>query len=151
MTIRIAFAAGLLAVALGMPGLAGAQGTATTPAPAARAPGNTTGNTTGNTVGNTSGNATQRQPTPAQAAQQERMTNCNAEARTRNLSGEPRQGFMRECLAGRMPPAAPAAGQPSAAQQAQQNRMRECNATAGTRNLAGDARQAFMRECLAGR
>lgn len=49
-----------------------------------------------------------RQPSTAQAAQQERMRSCNAEAGTRGLAAEVRRDFMSECLAGRMP-AAPAA------------------------------------------
>lgn len=46
-----------------------------------------------------------RTPTPAQAAQQQRMRDCNAEARRRGLSGNSRQVFMRPCLAGNMPSA----------------------------------------------
>lgn len=46
-----------------------------------------------------------RQPTPAQAAQQQRMRDCNAEARRRNLSGTERSAFMRPCLSGNMPTA----------------------------------------------
>jgi hypothetical protein len=114
------------AVAFGQPALA--QGTSQGSAPAA--------------------GTTQHQPSPAQAAQQERMRTCNAEAGNRKLAGDDRRGFMSECLAGRMPPAD---RQPSAAQQAQQDRMRSCNAEAGTRNLAGDARRSFMSDCLAGR
>ncbi len=49
--------------------------------------------------------AEQRQPSPAQQAQQDRMRACNADARSRNLSGEARQGFMRECLRGQAPAA----------------------------------------------
>ena len=49
--------------------------------------------------------AEQRPPSPAQQAQQERMRACNADARSRNLSGEARQGFMRECLRGQAPAA----------------------------------------------
>lgn len=41
-----------------------------------------------------------RQPSPAQLAQQERMRSCNADAKNRNLSGERRQAFMRDCLRG---------------------------------------------------
>ena len=91
--------------------------------------------------------ATPREPSAAQAAQQERMRSCNAEAGTRTLAGEARRAFMSECLAGRMPAAAPA----SPARTAQQDRMGNCNAEAGTRALAGDARRDFMSECLAGR
>lgn len=88
-------------------------------------------------------------PSAAQATQRERMTQCNAEAGKRSLTGDARRPFMSECLAGRMP-AAPA-GTPTAAQAAQRERMAQCNADAGTRGLAADARRDFMRNCLAGR
>jgi hypothetical protein len=42
-----------------------------------------------------------REPTAAQLAARERMRNCNAEARSRSLRGDPRKTFMRECLARR--------------------------------------------------
>ncbi|MCX7374383.1 MAG: PsiF family protein [Alphaproteobacteria bacterium] len=42
-----------------------------------------------------------RPPTDAQARQQERMRQCNADARQNNLAGEARQRFMSACLAGR--------------------------------------------------
>ncbi len=92
-----------------------AQGTATTPAP--------------------------RQPTQAQAAQQERMRACNTDASGRNLTGDARRTFMSECLAGREPAASPG-------MMSQQDRMRNCNADASTRKLAGDARRSFMSHCL---
>lgn len=43
----------------------------------------------------------QRPPTDAQARQQERMRQCNADARRNNLAGDARQRFMSACLAGR--------------------------------------------------
>lgn len=46
-----------------------------------------------------------RTPSPAQAAQQQRMRDCNAEARNRSLSGAARSAFMRPCLGGNMPTA----------------------------------------------
>ncbi|MFL1460942.1 PsiF family protein [Roseococcus sp. DSY-14] len=49
--------------------------------------------------------AERRAPTPAQQAQHERMRACNADARSRNLAGEGRKGFMRECLRGQAPAA----------------------------------------------
>lgn len=39
-----------------------------------------------------------RPPSAAQQAQQEKMRRCNADARAQNLTGERRQGFMRDCL-----------------------------------------------------
>jgi hypothetical protein len=109
-----------------------ASGTAPAPAPASPTP---------------------RQPSAAQAAQQERMRDCNAEAGKRSLAGGARRPFMSECLAGRMPPAPaaqPSAAQPSAAQAAQRERMTSYNAEAGTRKLAAEPRRSFMRDCLAG-
>ncbi len=46
-----------------------------------------------------------RAPSAAQQAQQERMRGCNADARSRNLSGEPRKAFMPDCLRGNAPAA----------------------------------------------
>ena len=48
----------------------------------------------------------------AQEAQRQRMRDCNAEARQRSLSGEPRKSFMKTCLSrrGAAPEATPAAG-----------------------------------------
>lgn len=40
-------------------------------------------------------------PSDAQLRQQERMRQCNADARQNNLTGEARQRFMSACLAGR--------------------------------------------------
>ena len=45
-----------------------------------------------------------REATPAQKAQHERMRSCNADARTRSLSGDPRKSFMRDCLRRRSEP-----------------------------------------------
>ena len=41
-----------------------------------------------------------RTPSPAQLAQQEKMRSCNATAAERNLHGEARSAFMKECLSG---------------------------------------------------
>ena len=43
-----------------------------------------------------------RQPSEAQAAQQQRMRQCNTDARANNLSGDARKEFMRRCLAGQV-------------------------------------------------
>ena len=45
-----------------------------------------------------------REPTPAQQAQHQRMRSCNADARTRELRGDPRKAFMRDCLRRRTEP-----------------------------------------------
>ena len=39
-----------------------------------------------------------RAPSPAQQAQQGKMRQCSASAKDQALRGEPRKGFMRECL-----------------------------------------------------
>lgn len=73
-------------------------------------------------------------------AQQQKMTSCNAEAKTKNLAGDERKAFMKQCLSNKP--------QPAAQGSAQQARMKSCNADAKTKDLAGDARKAFMKECL---
>jgi hypothetical protein len=94
MTFRHTMGAGLLAATLlaTVPAAALAQGTAPAPAPPAAG-----------TTGPATGTQDQRQPSAAQAAQQERMRSCNAEAGTRNLTADARRSFMSSCLAGRAP------------------------------------------------
>lgn len=74
----------------------------------------------------------------AETAQQEKMTTCNADAKTNALTGDARKAFMKKCLS----------GQPAAATEkkgnSQQEKMKTCNAQAPK----GDAHAAFMRECL---
>ena len=77
----------------------------------------------------------------ADNAQQNKMTSCNADAKTKNLTGDDRKAFMKSCLS-----AAPAA----AAKNSQQEKMKTCNADAKTKNLTGDDRKAFMKSCLSG-
>jgi len=74
----------------------------------------------------------------APTAQQQKMTACNAEAKTKDLKGDERKAFMKECLSTKKAAT-------------QQDKMRSCNADAKTKNLAGDARKAFMKECLSGK
>ncbi len=78
-------------------------------------------------------------PAKAPTAQQQKMTTCNAEAKTKALKGDERKAFMKECLSAKT--AAPAT---------QQDKMKTCNVDAKTKNLAGDARKTFMKECLSG-
>lgn len=74
---------------------------------------------------------------PAHATpQQEKMKTCNAEAKTKDLKGDERKAFMKECL--------------SAAKQTQQDKMKTCNADAKTQNLKGEERKKFMSSCLKG-
>ena len=89
----------------------------------------------GNTCGRAGDN---KQPSPAQAAQQQKMKDCNAQAKTKGLTGDDRQKFMSQCLS--------AAGVP----QTQQEKMKTCNKEATAKNLKGDDRKAFMSTCLSG-
>lgn len=82
----------------------------------------------------------------AQAAteQQNRMSTCNADAKTKALSGDARKAFMKDCLSGST---APVATQSTS----QQEKMKTCNADAGKQALKGDARKQFMSSCLKGK
>jgi ABC-type transporter MlaC component len=75
--------------------------------------------------------------TPAQTAQQNKMTTCNADATAKSLKGDERKAFMSTCLKAAPAPAA-----------TQQDKMKTCNATATTQALKGDARKTFMSDCL---
>ena len=79
-----------------------------------------------------------KQPSAAQAAQQQKMKDCNAQASAKNLKGDERKTFMSQCLS--------AAGVP----QTQQDKMKSCNKTATEKGLKGDDRKAFMSTCLSG-
>ena len=72
-------------------------------------------------------------------AQQDRMKSCNDTAAKRQLAGDTRKSFMKNCLAGR-----------DDRLTTQQEKMKSCNAEAGARQLKGDARQGFMKQCLSG-
>ena len=69
-------------------------------------------------------------PTAAQAAQQQRMTSCNAEASQRNLKGDARQSYMSSCLGGKM---------------SQTTLMKVCNAE---EKMTSDDRKAYLATCL---
>jgi hypothetical protein len=69
------------------------------------------------------------------------MKTCNADAKTKDLKGDERKAFMKECLSAK-PAAAEGGGT------AQQNKMKTCNADAKTKDLKGDERKKFMKECL---
>ena len=79
-------------------------------------------------------------PAKAPTAQQQKMTTCNAEAKTKALKGDERKAFMKECLSAK-----------KAADATQQEKMKTCNADAKTKALKGDKRKAFMKECLSGK
>ena len=75
-------------------------------------------------------------------SQRDKMTTCNAEAKSKNLAGDDRKSFMKTCLSAALPPAAP--------MNSQQEKMKTCNADAKTQGLTGDARKQFMSNCLKG-
>lgn len=77
------------------------------------------------------------------SAQNQKMTQCNADATAKGLKGEARKEFMKQCLSAKAAPAAPARKLG-----AQQQKMVDCNAEAKTRALKGEARKKFMKECL---
>jgi hypothetical protein len=72
-------------------------------------------------------------PSPAQAAQQQKMTTCNADASQRNLKGSARQSFMSGCLSGKMN---------------QTTLMKVCNAQASQDKLTSDDRKTYLSSCL---
>lgn len=100
--------------------------------------------------------ATFAAPSALAGTQQERMTKCNADAKTQNLAGDPRKAFMKECLAGKTQgatpatPATPAAKATPATPPTQQDKMKSCNKEASDKSLKGDERKAFMSTCLKG-
>lgn len=81
----------------------------------------------------------------AQAAtpQQGKMAACNKEAGGKQLKGDERKGFMKECLSAKAPEAADG-------RTAQQQKMKACNKEAGDKQLKGDERKKFMSTCLKG-
>jgi len=84
------------------------------------------------------------QPSDAQKAQQQRMKDCNAEAKTEKLEGQKRKDFMKVCLS----KGVDEAKKTTSAQNAQQEKMKKCNADATAKKLKGDERKTFMSNCL---
>ena len=89
---------------------------------------------------------------PAQLAQQEKMKNCNKEAKEKALKGDEHKAFMKKCLSGKTSSApatttvAPATT--PAAPPTQQEKMTACNKDAKDKALKGDERKKFMSDCL---
>jgi hypothetical protein len=73
--------------------------------------------------------------------QQQRMKDCNAEAKQKSLAGQERKDFMKACLGGKQVAA-------KDARSTQQEKMKACNAEATKKTLKGDERKAFMSDCL---
>lgn len=70
--------------------------------------------------------------------QQEKMKACNADAAKKELAGDARKAFMKDCLSSKN----------DATMHSQQDKMKMCNADAGKKELKGDERKAFMKDCL---
>jgi hypothetical protein len=81
-------------------------------------------------------------PAYGENSQQAKMTSCNADAKTKNLSGDDRKAFMQKCLS--------ASGGSASHTNSQQEKMKSCNADASGKKLKGDDRKKFMSECLKG-
>ena len=71
-------------------------------------------------------------------AQQQKMSTCSQEAKTKGLKGDERQTFISNCLK--------ADGAPAA--NTQQEKMKDCNKQATGKK--GKERQDFMSKCLSG-
>ena len=79
--------------------------------------------------------------TPGANSQQERMTACNAQAKSQTLSGSARKDFMQHCLAGENKSSAKELN-------SQQQKMKTCSAEAKSKGLKGADHKQFMSSCL---
>ena len=77
--------------------------------------------------------------------QQEKMKNCNAEAKTKNLKGQERKDFMKTCLSGSAAAPAPVAATDVKPADSKE-RMKWCNEKA--KGKSGAERKEFMSSCL---
>ena len=87
-----------------------------------------------------------------QLAQQQRMTDCSADAKEKALKGSDRMAFMKTCLAGGTVTAevgGETASAPEDAPAAQREKMKSCDAEAEGKALKGGDRKTFVSECLA--
>jgi hypothetical protein len=75
--------------------------------------------------------------------QQEREKACNADAAKKELKGDERKAFMKDCLGAKTE-----ATTEKRAMSPQQQKMKKCNADARDKKLKGEERKAFMRQCL---
>jgi psiF repeat len=83
------------------------------------------------------------QPALADNTQQQKMTTCNADAKSKGLTGDDRKAFMKSCLSA----SSASADKPL---NSQQQKMKTCNADAKTKGLTGADRKKFMSDCLKG-
>jgi uncharacterized membrane protein len=82
-------------------------------------------------------------PAAMAGAQQDKMKACNADAKTKDLKGDERKKFMKECLSAKK-------AEEQSAKTTQQEKMKACNADAKTKALKGADRKKFMSDCLKG-
>jgi hypothetical protein len=73
-------------------------------------------------------------------SQQEKMGSCNKEATAKELKGDARKGFMKDCLS----------AEKKEVKLTQQEKMKACNKEAGDKAVKGDDRKKFMSQCLKG-
>jgi hypothetical protein len=75
--------------------------------------------------------------------QQDKMKACNADAAKKELKGDQRKAFMKDCLAAKTE-----AKEEKKAMMPQQEKMKLCNADAGAKKLKGSETKKFMSACL---
>lgn len=93
------------------------------------------------TVGAASAATTAATPEKTLTPQQQRMSQCNAQASAKTLKGDARKTWMSSCLKGET-------AADGKALTAQQQKMKDCNAQATQKTLKGDERKTFMSACL---
>lgn len=80
----------------------------------------------------------------ATTAQQEKMKTCNADATSKQLTGDERKAFMKTCLS------ASGTAEHKKELTPQQQKMSNCSKDAKAKGLKGDERKTFMSNCLKG-
>ena len=78
-------------------------------------------------------------------AQQEKMKTCNADATSKQLTGDDRKAFMKTCLS-----ASSGTAEHKKELTPQQQKMSSCSKDAKAKGLKGDERKQFMSTCLKG-
>src|SRR5262245_47554512 len=94
--------------------------------------------------------ADEKKDTSTSTSQTQKMTECNAQAKDRHLSGDERRQVMSDCLKAH-PAGAPAkhadkgpkTAQADTPHNAQGEKMKACNQEASGKNLHGDERKQF--------
>jgi hypothetical protein len=75
------------------------------------------------------------------APKESKMGQCHKDAKAKNLKGDERKTFMKECLSAKAP-----ASDTAKSSGSQQNKMKRCNEEAS--GLKGDERKQKMSACL---